>query len=353
MFSAGSEIDSALAQCRQYANRMFDRVIDGQSGLVQPAQCRGTDRRVQAVDHQWFVGFVRQFDHRFGTTHLVTQQVLRETDVIATEHADQEYAVDVVVFVKDFHAFGEQRRTNVGAARHVDRIDQRGLRQKNFAQAMARGVAEHRKLQSGFRQPVGCDRCLAATIRNHRNAFAACLLQQPQTFGHRQDFVRVLHDTDADLTQDVDRHCVAAGQCSGMRTGRLATLLGGAGLVHHHRLGCRDFTRNVEEAASVTETLDVERGDAGVRVFAQIAQIVVETDVGLIAWSDIGAEADMAIVFRFQHQRQQHVARLRDEADIAGLDIGQVKQIELLVQIEHSRRIGTDHAHAALTRGIQ
>ncbi len=138
-----------------------------------------------------------------------------------------------------------------------------------------------------------------------------------------------------------------------MRLGRLLAELGRTGLVDHHRFGGRDFACDLQEALTVAKALDIERGDTGVFLFAEILQVVVEADVGLVAGTDIGREADMAIVFSFQHQSKQHVARLRNEADVSRLDVGQREQVDLFVQVEHARRVRTDDAHISGACGIE
>ena len=159
------------------------------------------------------------------------------------------------------------------------------------------------------------------------------------------------HHTDPDLLEQVHRHLVAARERTGVRARRFLAQLGGARLVHHHRLHRRDLARGLQKALAIAEALDVQGGDAGVFFFAQVAQVVVEADIGLVARPDVGGKADMAVVLGFEHERQQHVARLRDEADVAGLDVAQIEQVHVLVQVEHARGVGTDDAHAARARG--
>ena len=159
------------------------------------------------------------------------------------------------------------------------------------------------------------------------------------------------HHTDPDLLEQVHRHLVAAGKRTGVRARRFLAQFGRARLVHHHRLQGRDFARSLQKALTVTKAFDVERGDAGVFFLAQVAQIVVEADIGLVARPDIGGEADMTVVLGFEHERQQHVARLRDEADVTGLDVAQIEQVHFLVQVEHARSVGADDAHPACARG--
>ena len=271
--------------------------------------------------------------------------------MIATEHADQEDRIDIVVLSDDFHAACEHFGVGVRGTGHVHRVGQRGLRQQDGGQALACGLGQLGHLQPGVGQAVGGDGRLAATVGDDRHPTPTRLLHQRQALGHRQDLIGVAHHTYSNLLEQVHRHFIAAGERTGVRTRGLLAQFGRARFVHHHRLQGRDFARSLQKALAVTKTFDVERGDAGVFFLAQVAQIVVEADIGLVTRPDIGGEADMAVVLGFEHKRQQHVARLRDEADVAGLDVAQVEQVHVLVQVEHARGVGTDDAHATCARG--
>ncbi len=156
----------------------------------------------------------------------------------------------------------------------------------------------------------------------------------------------MLHHADAGLPQQVHGHGIAAGQRAGMRAGRLLSGLGGARFVDHHRLHGGDVARHLEELAPVAKALHVERGHPGMLVLTEIAQVVVEADIALVARPDVGGKAHLAVVLSLQRQRQQHVARLGDDAHIAGLDVVQRQQIEPVVQVEHTGGVGADDAHA-------
>ena len=347
------QVEAALGERLQHLHRLLDRRIHRQPGLVQAAQRGRLDRGVEAIDHQRFGAGARELDHRLGRAHLAAEQGLGEAGVVAAEHADEEDRIDVVVVGDDLDAARQHLGVGVRAAGHVHRIRQRRLREQDRRQALARGLRQLGEFQAGLRQAVGGDRGLAAAVGDHRHAPAARLLHQRQALGHRQDLVGVMHHAHADLAQQVHRHRVAAGERAGVGAGGLLAELGGARLVHHHRLHRGDLARRLEEALAVAEALHVQRGHAGVLVLAEVAQVVVEADVGLVARTDVGREAHVAVVLGLQHQRQQHVARLRDEADVARPGVAQVEQVDLVVQVEHARGVGADDAHAARTRRVQ
>ncbi len=167
----------------------------------------------------------------------------------------------------------------------------------------------------------------------------------PQAFGNRQDLVRVLHHADTHLTQQVYRHLVAACQGAGVRAGRFLPLLCGAGFVHHHRLVRRDLASHIQKAPSIPKPFHVKGRHSGMRVLTEIAQVVVETNVALVTGANIATESYLAVMLCFQGQRQQHIARLRDDTDIACPDIGQVQQVDALMQVEQTGGVGADDAH--------
>jgi hypothetical protein len=61
----------------------------------------------------------------------------------------------------------------------------------------------------------------------------------------------------------------------------------------------------------------------------------------------------VTVALGFEHQRQQHIAGLRDEPDIARLDVVQRQEVDFLVQVEHPRGVRANDPHAALMRGSE
>ena len=338
---------ATLAQGGQHFHRVLDGVVHRYTGPAQYLQRFGFQRRVQTVNDQRLVALLLDRGDFLGRNPFIAGQFLGETNAVAAEHANQKNLIDVAVLTEYFGASRQQPRIGVGAAGDIDRIGQGRLRKQHGAQSLPSDVFQFGQPQARFRKPIGGDGGLSAAVSQDRHAPASGLLQQPQTFGDRQDLVGLADHVDAGLPQHIDGHGIATCQRAGVRTSRFLASGGTARLVDHDRLFPGGFPSDPQEFAAILETLDIQGRNLGVRLLAQIAQVVGEADVGLVARSDIGAETDVAVVLGLQRQGQQHVARLRNDADVAGLDRVQRQQIDLLVQVEQAGGVRADDAYPA------
>ena len=112
-----------------------------------------------------------------------------------------------------------------------------------------------------------------------------------------------------------------------MRAGRRASALRAAAFQYRYRLLGRDASSHFEEPLAILEALDVHEDRRRVRSAAEVIEILVEGDVGLVSDSHVDRHAHGAGTC-LAHESEADVTRLRDDCQSACWHTRDADQVE-------------------------